>query len=47
MLSVPYALFAANSWGLNGNAATATSFIGTINDSDIVFKRNNIIEKLG
>lgn len=43
MLSVPYALFAANSWGLNGNAATATSFIGTINDSDIVFKRNNVI----
>ncbi|MFV8351503.1 tail fiber domain-containing protein [Flavobacterium sp. XS2P14] len=43
MLSVPYALFAANSWGLNGNAATATSFIGTTNNADLVFKRNNVL----
>ncbi|MFV8331740.1 tail fiber domain-containing protein [Flavobacterium sp. ZT3P35] len=46
MLSVPYALFAAtsgNSWGLNGNTATASNFIGTTNLSDVIFKRNNII----
>ena len=45
MLSVPYALFAgasANTWGLNGNAATATSFIGTTNNVDIFFKRNGL-----
>ena len=43
MLSVPYALFAgasANTWGLNGNVATATNFIGTTNNTDVVFKRD-------
>lgn len=49
LLSVPFALFAAstgpnlNSWGTNGNAATATHFIGTTNDTDVVFKRNGIV----
>ncbi len=43
MLSVPYALFAgasANNWGTSGNNAIATNFIGTTNDTDVVFKRN-------
>lgn len=44
MLSVPYALYAANSggnWTLNGNAVTRNNFIGSTNDSDVLFKRNN------
>ncbi len=57
MLSVPYAQFAAksggsdNSWGTNGNAATANDFIGTTNNTDLVFKRNGVqvgrIDNLG
>ncbi len=48
MLSVPYALFAAksadniNSWSKLGNNATATDFLGTTNNTDVVFKRNGI-----
>lgn len=49
LMSVPYALFAANSgsetaWTLTGNTNSddATHFIGTANDEDIIFKRNNI-----
>src|SRR5690606_20695816 len=47
LLSTPYALYAktsgAPSWGLQGNTGTDTStdFIGTTDDTDIVFKRNN------
>ncbi|MCC9069985.1 tail fiber domain-containing protein, partial [Flavobacterium sp. F-65] len=29
-------------WGLKGNTGSATDFIGTTNDQDVVFKRNNI-----
>jgi hypothetical protein len=46
LLSSPYALYAKNSgnvWGLNGNVAASTNFIGTTNDIDLVFKRNNSI----
>ena len=49
LLSVPYALYAKNSgtpsWGLSGNTGTnpATNFIGTTDNNDVVFKRNNII----
>jgi hypothetical protein len=45
--TVPYALFSAKSadsgWGLNGNAGTDpnTNFIGTTDNVDLVFKRNN------
>ncbi len=48
LMSVPYALYAKNSgspvWSLNGNFGTnsTTNFIGTIDDKDVVFKRNNI-----
>ena len=48
LMSVPYAMYAKNSgspvWSLNGNFGTnpATNFIGTIDDRDVVFKRNNI-----
>jgi hypothetical protein len=46
LLSVPYALFAktsGDSWGLSGNSNTTnTSFIGTIGNNDLVFKRNNM-----
>ncbi len=49
-LSVPYALFAANSsagngWSATGNANTnpATNFIGTTDDNDLVFRRDNVI----
>ncbi len=42
MLSAPYALFAANTWGTNGNNATNTTFLGTTNNTDVVFKRNGI-----
>jgi trimeric autotransporter adhesin len=33
-----------NNWGLNGNAGTnpATNFIGTTDNADLVFKRNNV-----
>jgi trimeric autotransporter adhesin len=46
MMSVPYALYAgssANGWSTSGNAGTTpgTNFIGTTDDKDIVFKRNN------
>ena len=49
LLSVPYALYAKNSgtpsWGLSGNTGTnpATNFIGTTDNNDVFFKRNNII----
>ncbi|MEO5967942.1 MAG: hypothetical protein ABIP68_00410, partial [Ferruginibacter sp.] len=49
MLSVPYALYAKTSgsdalnWGLLGNTATASNFIGTTNDQPIIFKSNNEI----
>lgn len=46
MLSVPYALFAgasANNWGTSGNNATATNFIGTTNNNDLIFKRNGVL----
>jgi hypothetical protein len=46
LLSVPFALYAKNSgnagWELSGNSATASQFIGTTNDQDLVFKRNGI-----
>ena len=49
LLSVPYALFAANSgsetgWRLTGNANSddTINFIGTSNDEDVIFKRNNV-----
>ena len=31
-------------WGLKGNAGTdaATNFIGTTDDNDVIFKRNNV-----
>lgn len=32
----------SNDWGLNGNNATNTNFIGTTNDVNLNFKRNNI-----
>lgn len=34
----------ANAWGMTGNAGTspATNFIGTIDNQDVVFKRNNV-----
>ncbi|WP_060873507.1 hypothetical protein [Myroides odoratus] len=32
-----------NSWNLEGNQLTATDFIGSTNNVDVVFKRNNII----
>lgn len=47
LMSVPYALYAAKSgntgWGLSGNAGTNanTNFIGTTDNQDVVFKRNN------
>lgn len=31
-----------NNWSLSGNAIGANDFIGTINDQDLVLKRNNI-----
>jgi hypothetical protein len=48
LLSVPYALSAkeaTNNWGLIGNAGTnpSTNFIGTTDDTDIVFRRNTVI----
>jgi hypothetical protein len=53
--SVPYALFSAYSggpavWGLTGNAGTnpETDFIGTTDQQDVIFKRdNNIAGRLG
>jgi hypothetical protein len=48
LISVPYALYAENSgnagWGLLGNSGTNanTNFIGTTDNQDLVFKRNNI-----
>ena len=35
---------ASSGWGLTGNAGTnpATQFIGTTDNQDLVFKRNNI-----
>ena len=45
LLSVPYALnanTATNAWSKSGNSATATDFIGTTNDQDVVFKRNGV-----
>ncbi len=32
----------ANAWGLNGNAATMSNFIGTTSAADLFFKRNSI-----
>ncbi|PVW16533.1 hypothetical protein DDV96_04605 [Marixanthomonas spongiae] len=29
-------------WSLNGNSVSSSSFIGTINDKDLVFKRKNV-----
>ena len=44
-MSVPYAQFAYKSadsgWGLGGDAVLDGSFIGTTNNADLVFKRNN------
>ena len=44
LMSVPYALFSANGsgWGLTGNAATATDFIGTTNPVPFNIKVNNV-----
>ena len=44
LLSVPYALYAGGSmgWGINGNSASATDFIGTTNDQDLRFKVNGV-----
>ncbi|WP_298118418.1 tail fiber domain-containing protein [Flavobacterium sp.] len=48
LLSVPYALYAANSGSLNvwnilgnSNIDDATNFIGTTNAKDVIFKRDN------
>ena len=50
LLSVPYALYAGSTattggtnWSTTGNAGTtsATNFIGTTDNTDVVFKRNN------
>ncbi len=45
-MSVPYAQFAYKSadsgWGLVGNNAFEGNFIGTTNNSDLIFKRNNV-----
>ena len=44
LLSVPYALYAeksGNSWGITGNEGNTADFIGTTNDKDVTFKRNN------
>jgi trimeric autotransporter adhesin len=45
LLSVPYALYAANAWGINGNAGTnpTVNFIGTSDNKDVIFKRSNTI----
>lgn len=46
LLSVPYALFAkeaANTWSTNGNTiGSAETFLGTNDDKDLVFRRNNL-----
>ena len=46
LASVPYALYASSSysWSLAGNSGTntATNFIGTTDNTDLVFKRNNV-----
>jgi hypothetical protein len=51
LMSVPYALYAKssgsvannNAWGLGGNTGTnVNNFIGTIDDNDVIFKRNSI-----
>lgn len=50
LMTVPYAMYATtsgnsnNTWGLTGNAGTnsTTNFIGTSDNNDLVFKRNNI-----
>ncbi len=48
LMSVPYALYAKSggtpSWGLSGNTGTnpATNFIGTADNNDVVFKRDNL-----
>jgi trimeric autotransporter adhesin len=47
LLSVPYALYAknaetaTNNWAFVGNTVSATDFIGSTNNADIAFKRNN------
>ena len=48
LMSVPYALYAEKSgnasWGLDGNfGTTTTNFIGTRNNNDVVFKRNDVL----
>ena len=49
LMSVPYALYAKTSgssgWGLSGNIGTnsSTNFIGTTDNQDLVFKRNNVL----
>lgn len=50
LASVPYALFAANAgvgngWSISGNSGTnpSTNYVGTSDDNNLVFKRNNII----
>lgn len=54
LLSVPYALYAGSSnnisgWSINGNGNLDNSnFIGTTNNVDIIFKRNNLFSgKIG
>lgn len=44
LLSVPYALFSGGSWNLSGNAGVNldSSFIGTTDDRNLVFKRFNV-----
>lgn len=32
----------AGNWSLSGNSVTSASFLGTTNDQDLVFKRNNV-----
>lgn len=34
-------LFANAQWGLNGNSITSGQFLGTVNNADLLFKRNN------
>ena len=48
LTSVPYALYAeksGNAWGIDGNSGTNTTsnFIGTKDNIDVVFKRNDIV----
>jgi hypothetical protein len=50
--SVPYALHAEtansalNTWGLTGNSVTASNYIGTTNNTDLIFRRASVFAGL-